>query len=101
MLVERRNGELLIVAENKRGICFIKKDYSCGCTLEEYDLCLKNIYDCNKDIVKVYDLSKEIAPCFDIKDRALIFNRYKEVFLSLDEIREKFELDKDVATIIN
>lgn len=102
MLVERRNGELLLVSENKIGICLFGKDLSCYCIMsEDYDLYLKNKYDYNKDIIKVYDLSMTTSHLFNIKHRELIFNVNKEVHISLKEVKDKFNLEEEDIVIID
>ena len=101
MLVERRKGDLLLVAENKHTMCLIGEDFSCSCSMSDYDLNLKNKYNYDKDIMKVYDLSESYSSYFDVNLRTLLFDRFKEVHISLKEIKEKFNLDEDAIVVID
>lgn len=91
MVIERRNGELLIVSKSKEGLCFLTKD-GLYVLFDVYDKGLLRV-DKNEewDIMKVYDFAESHYKSNDIstKGRELLFERQEESTPSARDIKIK------------
>lgn len=104
MLVERRNGERLLVGQSSKGVCLLNASLESVCLFSEcsYNQDLTHLENANKDIVVVYDFCNSIhgTTSFSTEQRKTVWKKYDIVHLSLKTIKDKFNLEEDTVVII-
>ena len=96
MVVEIRNGNLLIVSKSKRGLCFVDNS-GCYMLFDSYNEKLLRINEDEEwDIMKVYDFSESHYKSNEIstKGRELLFERQESQKPSARDIKIKELQDK-------
>ena len=104
MLVERRNGEMLLIGQSTHGLCLLDNTLEAICDMHNctYNQDLTHIGTCSKDIMCVYNFSNNINTTTSLSTdkRDILWRRHETVYISLKEIRDKFNLEKDTVIIV-
>lgn len=98
MLVKTRDGHMFLVSESKKQKALYDENFIPVICLEDYDNDLNCCFSESYDIVEVYDIADNLGKIFKFstESRNLIWAKNDTLYLTEEEIREKFKLPKEI-----